>query len=120
MNKEIFREIKKELMYVGIIFIIFLIIFKIIYYKDPFLTSLRFVASLFWMFVLPGCFAMLYWKEKLNFTERLVIGIGLSAAVIGIASYYLGLIGLNIGYHGYILPAVIIAAGFLLSHYKKQ
>jgi len=107
-------------MYIGMLFIIFLIIFKLIYYKDSFLISLRFVASLFWMFVLPGYSVMSYWREKLDFTERLIIGIGLSAAVIGIASYYLGLIGLNISYHGYILPAVIIVAGCLLSYYKKQ
>lgn len=107
-------------MYLGTLFIIIFIIFKIIYYKDSFIVSLRFAAALFWMFVLPGYFVMIYWKEKLDFTERLIIGIGLSAAVVGIASYYLGLIGLNISYHGYILPAVIIAAGFLLPHYKKQ
>lgn len=118
MNKEAFNTIRKELSNVGFLFIAVFMIFKLVYYKDPLLTSLRFAASLFWMFVLSSYFIMLYWKDKLDFTERLIIGIGLSAAVIGIASYYIGLMGLNISYHGIFLPLIMIVTGLTVS-WKK-
>ena len=118
LNKETFDKIKKELMYIGILLIVLFIIFKIVYYKGSFIVSLRFAASLFWMFILPGYFIMFYWKEKLDFAERLVIGIGLSAAAIGIASYYIGLAGLNIKYHGIILPLMMILIGLIINFRK--
>ena len=120
MNKETFNMIKKELMHVGILFIVFFIIFKLIYYKDSFLTSLRVVASLFWMFVLPGYFVMLYWKEQLGFTERFAIGIAISAALVGIFSYYLGLMGLNIKYHYILLPVALVMIGIFFNFSKKN
>ena len=82
----------KELKYVGLLFIIVIITFKIAFFKESFIILIRNVLSLFWLFVLPGYFLMLYWKEKLEFIERFIIGIVLSAAIIGIFSYYLGLI----------------------------
>lgn len=115
LSRETFDNIKKEFLYIGVLFIIIFIIFKIIYYKNSFLTSLRFASSLFWLFVLPGYCIMLYWKEKLDFLERFVIGISMSAAVIGILSYYTGLIGLNIKYHVFLLPAVLIVIGVILN-----
>ena len=111
MNKETFDVMKKELSYIGLLFIIFIVIFKIIYYRGSFIVSLRFVASLFWLFVLPGYSLMLYWREKLDFAERIIIGIAVSAAIIGISSYYIGLMGLNLKYHGIILPIILILAG---------
>ena len=115
LNKETFNLIKKELGHIGILFLIIFIIFKIIYFKDNFIVSLRFVASLFWIFVLPGYFIMLYWKEQIDFTERLIIVVALSAAVIGVSSYYIGLIGLSIKHHGILLPFALIIAGIMIN-----
>ena len=120
MSKKKFDIIRKELLHALILFVVIAAMFQIIYYKENFVVTLRFVLSLFWIFIVPGYFAMLYWSEKLDFTERIVIGIALSAAVIGIFSYYIGLMGLNVKYHGYFLPIVIIVAGFLTSYYKKD
>lgn len=119
MSKEAFDLIKKESKYIGLLFVIGLAIFKIIYFKENLVVLIRMVASLFWLFVIPGYFAMIYWKEKLEFTERLVIGVFVSAAVIGIFSYYIGLLGLNIKYHGILLPVLIILAGLAAAMRKK-
>ncbi|MBI4143325.1 hypothetical protein HY487_00410 [Candidatus Woesearchaeota archaeon] len=119
MNKEAFNSVKEESKYVGILFIAALIIFKIIYFKENFVALLKITASLFWLFAIPGYFAMLYWREKLEFAERFVIGVLLSAAIIGIFSYYFGLIGLNMKYHAFILPPVIIIIGFMAAMKKK-
>ena len=119
LNKEVFNFIKEESKYIGIVFIAALVIFQSIYYKENFLVVLRIIASLFWLFAIPGYFAMLYWKEKLEFTERLIVGIALSAALIGIFSYYLGLMGLNMTYHAFLLPLMIIIIGLIAVMKKK-
>ena len=119
MNKEAFNSIKKEFGYIGVLFIIALVIFKIIYFKENAVVILKIAASLFWLFAIPGYFAMLYWKDKLEFAERFVVGIALSAAVIGILSYYIGLIGLNMKYHSFILPPMVIIIGLVAAMKKK-
>ena len=120
MNREVFNSIKEESKYIGILFVIGLVIFKIVYFKESPAVLLKIVASLFWLFVIPGYFSVLYWKEKLEFTERFVIGMMVSAAIIGIFSYYIGLIGLNIKYHIFVLPVLIIIAGLAAAIGKKS
>ena len=111
LKKEIFDFLQKEFRYVGLVFFIALISFKIIFFKESFGTVVIFVLSLFWIFVIPGYFSMLFWKDKIGFTERLVVGVAFSAAIIAILSYYLGLLGVNIKYHTVILPLVLIILG---------
>ena len=115
MKKEVFEIIKKESGYIGIAFLIALVIFKIAFFKEDITVLLRNVLSLFWLFALPGYFIMLYWKEHLNFIERFVIGVAIAAAIIGIFSYYLGLIGLNIKYHSIVLPLILILIGVIIN-----
>ena len=108
LKKEILNKLKKELSYIGILFILFVLIFKIIFFKENLTVIFRTVISIFWIFALPGYFILFYWHRKLRFTERLIVGTALSIATIGIFSYYLGIIGLDIRYHTIILPLVII------------
>ena len=118
MKKGIFEEAGKELANIGLLFLLSLAIFKIVFFKENLLILLRSALSLFWLFVLPGYFAMLYWKEKLDFAERIVAGSILCAALIGIAGYYISLIGLNIKYNAVLLPLAIIIIGVLASRKK--
>ena len=118
--QSIFHAIKKEIQYVGLLFIAGLVIFKIVFFNEKLFVVFRIVLSLFWLFVIPGWFIMLYWKEKLEFIERLVIGTALSAGVTGVASYYFGLFGLNLKYHAVLLPLVIIFIGFVAAAGKKD
>ena len=115
MKKEVFDAIKSELSYIGLLFLTLMIIFKIAFFKENVIVLLRVILSLFWLFVLPGYFIMLYWHEKLGFVERIIIGTILSAGIIGTFSYYLGLIGLNIKYHDILLPAAIIFVGLFIN-----
>lgn len=112
MNKEIFNKLKKELISLAILLFILLILFKIVFFKETIAVTLRTVFGVFWLFILPGYSVMFYWQEKLGFAERAVIGTALSAAIIGSFSYYIGLTGLNIKYHGILLPIILILAGF--------
>lgn len=113
MKKETFDLLKKELLVIGIIFVFTFIAFKILFMPENFFVVLRTVFAIFWLFVLPGYFVMLYWKEELKFFERLIIGIAMGTAVIGLTSYYIGLLGLHIRYHTVVLPIglILIALG---------
>ena len=113
LDKEIFNKAKKEFLYLLIIFITFSILFKIIFFKENLIVILRVILSIFWMFAIPGYFILFYWHEKLEFAERLIMGIALSAAIIGIFSYYFGIMGLNIKYHIALLPLAMITASTL-------
>ena len=120
LKKEVFDLIKREMRHIGLGFLIGLIIFKIVFFNENLIVVFRAVLSLFWLFVLPGYFIMLYWKEKLEFIERLIIGIALSAGMIGVSSYYLGLFGLNVKYHAALLPLIIMLIGFIAATRKKD
>lgn len=120
MKKEVFELVKREMKYVGILFLLSIVIFNIVFYKENFVVLIRNVLSLFWLFVLPGYFIMLYWNEKLEFAERFIIGIALSAAIIGIFSYYIGLVGLNIKYHAVVLPLVLLSISIAINLKRKN
>lgn len=119
LSKEIFNVVKGDLKWIGALFLLSLAIFKIVYFKENLAVLFRYVTSLFWLFVLPGYFVMLYWKEKLDLAERIIIGAASSAAIIGVSSYYFGLMGLNIKYHGIFMPIAIIILMLLLLKIKK-
>lgn len=118
LKKEIFD--KKELRDVAIFFILALILFKVVFFKEALLVLFKFVLSLFWLFVLPGYFIMLYWKDKIDFIERLIVGVALSAAITGVLSYYIGIAGLNLKYHFILIPSLSIIVGLLFSLRKKD
>jgi len=120
LKKEAFDYIIKESKYIGILFLLALVIFKIAFYKENLVVLLRNVLSLFWLFVIPGYFIMLYWKENLEFVERIIIGIGLAAAIIGISSYYISLAGLNTKFHAIVLPLLIIFIGVIINVKKSK
>jgi len=120
LKKQIFKTLKEESKYIGIIFLICLVAFKIAFFKESFFIIIRNVLALFWLFALPGYFIMLYWEEKLNFLERFIVGITISAVIIGTVSYYVALAGLNIKYHYIILPITLIVLGMTINLYKKD
>ena len=120
--KAFFAELKNELILLLLALATMIVIFKIAYYKENFIVVARASASLFWLFILPGYSIMLYWKQKLGFTERIVIGTAAAMAVAGLASYYLGLAGLKLQNQTFLLPFAIIViscAAALLSWERK-
>lgn len=95
------------------------VIMKVVFYKQDIVTTTRTALSLFWMLTLPGYELLYCWKEKLGFMERIIVGTAAGAAVTAIASYYLGLLGLHVKYHGIVLPiAMLIAAAVAIKRKK--
>jgi len=116
MKKEL---IKKEAVYLLCLFLVGIVIFKILFYKENLFVVVRTVFALFWLFILPGFSIMCYWHEKLGFLERAFAGALMNAAIMGITSYYIGLLGLNIKYHGIILPLFFLIIGTLIIIKRK-
>lgn len=92
---------------------------KLVFYRQDFIATTRAALSLFWMLTLPGYTLLYYWKEKLGFAERIVIGTAAGAAVTAVASYYLGIAGLHVKYHGIVLPAAMLTVAALIIKRKK-
>ncbi len=92
---------------------------KIVFYRQDFIATTRTALSLFWMLTLPGYALLNYWKEKLGFMERIVIGTAAGAAVTAIASYYLGIAGLHVKYHWIVLPIAMLIVAALVAKRKK-
>ncbi len=115
LNDKLLNELfhKEGKLLLGILVVLFLAL-KIVFFQESFLSTLRITLSLFGMFVLTGWALTYYWKEKLDFLERIVIGVAVSSAVLGIVSYYAGLLGWPPKYHGYVLPVLLFLVGMAL------
>lgn len=113
-----YEKIKNEFIIIAVLFIVVIVIFKILFYKENIPIILRTVASVFWMFVLPGFSLMYYWEEKLDFIERFIIGIILSAAIFSVIGYNLAFFGFNIKYHIITIPVLCLIAGFFIVRKK--
>jgi hypothetical protein len=87
------------------LFIVMSILFRDIWH------SLTTSFALFFLFVLPG-FSILYKKE---FIERLVFGSIIGMAMIGLPSYYLGVLGFHVKYH-FVFAIIITTIGIGLEH----
>lgn len=120
LDKEKMVRLKKELIYLLIALVGAIVLFKLIFYNEILVNTIKLVASLFWLFVLPGHFIMLYWEKSLDFTERMIIGTALGVGLEGIFSYYLGILGINIRFLAVILPLVLILTGLYLFSNKSD
>ena len=98
------NKLPTDLYYLAGSFITLLVILRIVFINEDLFAILKFSSSFFWIFVIPA-FIMTY-LYKINFIERFAISVVLSAALMGIGMYYLGLMGVNIKYSVMLLPIV--------------
>ncbi|MBS3106482.1 hypothetical protein J4419_02355 [Candidatus Woesearchaeota archaeon] len=111
-------EAKKELLDWGILLVTLLLILKIAFYKDTLLVIFRTTLSIFWMFLLPGY--LIFRRKQWPFIEKIILGSLLAGAVLGISSYYLGLLGLNVRWHVWLIPLLVMLAAFYFSQKKPK
>ncbi len=107
-----FNQVRNELKLLILAFVIVAAVIRIAYNKESTTEVLRVSTSLFWLFIIPGYLMTLYWKENIKFIERVVVGSIAALAVVGITSYYLGLVGLKLQNQTILLPLAIIAFSF--------
>ena len=92
-----------------------LIVAFIAFFRESPVNILRATLGFYWLFVLPAWLLTGYWYHKLSFTQRILLGGVLSAALTGIASYYLGLWVMGISKQTVHLPLALIAVGGFFS-----
>lgn len=114
MKKEQWHNLKKDGIHLGILFLMSVIIFKGVFFRESFLGVIRTVFSIFWLFVLPGFFMLSVWRGRMSFLERFFAGCLLGGIVVGIFSYYFGLIGFRLSMQTFIMPFGFCVIGFFL------
>ena len=105
---ETINHLVKEAKILILLFVILLVLFQIIFYKENILITLKTISSFYWLFVLPGFYSLYYWHNKLIFLERFIIGMVLSFAFVGLFSYYLNLYNFHIKYYALIVPLFVL------------
>lgn len=93
-------------------YVIVLVLFQLVFFAESIFTTVKTVSVLFWLFVLPGIGITYLWD--FDFIERFPLAVAISAAVVGITSYYLGLGGIDVKISSVILPASCIIIGMLV------
>jgi len=110
---------KEDIKNTGIILLVFIVMTQVAFYKSSVWTSVIFSLGIFWLFVIPGLAIMLRWTDELDYLHRLVIGSTVAAAILGILSYLLGIVGVHSKYHIY-LPILMIIGGYLIGNQNKK
>ncbi len=94
-------------------FVIVVLILRIIFLNEAFIVLLKAAASVYWVFVLPGI-GLTYLLRDLTFIERFAASVAIGAALVGVSSYYLGLLGVHIKYSAIVVPAIFIAVSAIM------
>ena len=117
LDKQTIKKIVTEVITVTILLIIIL---KIVFFKESFITILIFSLSLIWLFFIPGYFIIWHFNLQDPLTRTIISSIT-GIAVIGISSYYLGILHLHMKYHVF-LPIVIIIVSIAIKkiHLKSN
>jgi hypothetical protein len=113
--EEIALKFKQELTTLGIAFAIAYIILQAVFYRESALNVLKLAAGMFWLFTIPGVAILWFWKEKISPAAMAAMGTVLGMAVVGIASYYFGVLGLDLKYSGIILPIIVVGTALAIS-----
>lgn len=106
--ENLFKKIKEESKYLMLILAVFIAIFKIIFYSENILVLIWAVAAFFLTFTIPGFILCYLWHDKVDFTERFIIGNMIGLISIGILSYNLSVwTGINIKIISWITPLIV-------------
>lgn len=116
---KLIQQVKKESIKIGILFLVFLIVFKIFFTKSSFILVFRTVFSIFWLSLIPGFYLMYCWYDKIDFIERLIIGTILGFAISGVFGYNLGFLGIKVNIQVFLVPIVCLAIAGLIIHKKN-
>lgn len=112
---KLIQKVKEESIQIGILFLVFFIVFKIFFMKSNIVLVFRTLFAIFWLSVIPGFYLMYYFVEKINFIERLIAGTILGFAISGLFGYNLGWMGIKVNLQVILVPiAALIVAGIII------
>ncbi len=105
-NKE---RLVVELRYLAIILAVSIVLFRLVFYKDPISLIARLVLTYFIIIVLPGYALMVQFNHRFNFQERLLLGIGAGSTLLALTSYTIGFFYSNLYVHVFVYLALTIS-----------
>lgn len=108
-------EIYKELGIILAVSLLFIIIFKALFLKDSLWNIIKLVASFVFIILIPSMSILFYFRKKLNFIERTIISALFGSGALGVISYNLGIIGIHIKHHYFIIPLILLAIGIFIN-----
>ena len=119
-KNKLLDALKEDLKKFGWFLLAFYIFFQIWYFKDSPLNVLKIVFAQIYLFILPGFILMFYFRDKIEFIYRLLIGIALGYSASILLTIYLNvIIRTNIVYLYWISPLVLMVLGLVLFIKKK-
>ncbi|MFH1052969.1 MAG: hypothetical protein V1740_00995 [Candidatus Woesearchaeota archaeon] len=120
MDQKLLNKIKNEGIYVLILLVLTLVLFKLVFFKESVLVILRTVVSLYWLFIIPGIAMMYYWHDKLKFFERMIVGTALNIGLFIIFSYNISIMGLHIKWHIWVWPVLVLLGSWFVIKFIKE
>ena len=99
------------------VFVYLFIVLKIVFYNEPFFSVVRYTFALSIMSFIPGYF--LTKKILEQDTQRLLFGSMVSFTILGVVSYYAGLMGVPLHITSFVLPALLIITGIIITKEKQ-
>lgn len=114
-------DIKTEVTYMLISFLMTCIVVYAAFYKQDILTIIKTILSLWWLFLLPGYAILLASSKCKRFSERLIFGTVLGIATYSILSYPLAILGIHVKFHVFLIPiGEMIAAVFIKKNFNNK
>ncbi|MEK6887263.1 MAG: hypothetical protein AABW88_05535 [Nanoarchaeota archaeon] len=118
MNHEMRKIIIKELKMIGIVFILFYLMFQIHYYKENLFTILKIVLAHFYLFIIPGYSLCLILYDKVERLDRLVLGIGIGYGLQPFLLYAINdITRINVMRYNIYVSGALIIIGVLMFKY---
>lgn len=87
------------------------VMLQIIFYRESPLVIIKVVIAIAYLAIIPGALILHWLIPKISVVEKIIVGSLLSAALVGMFSYYLGIVGILMPVQLWILsPIMIIVA----------
>ncbi len=117
-NTSLSTLIKKETGYIMIIAAVFLVGFKVLFYKESVEVIARTIGGIFWMSIVAGFPIMYYWHRQLNFLERITLGGVLGLGLSTVTAYYLSFAGVGLKLSAFLLPPLFGVVGSVIIYFR--
>ncbi|OGJ15880.1 hypothetical protein A3K73_01810 [Candidatus Pacearchaeota archaeon RBG_13_36_9] len=115
-QKEAVKNTYKKLIFV---YLFWIVLFSITFYKTKLTTNLIVSTSLFMFYILVP-YILLVLLGKIYSIKEFLIFAATYLAIILVSSYYIAIIGLNVKYHFIALPCLVIAGAYAIRKIRDR